>query len=161
MSRIPDSVSFAADVGARMYGLLKDSGQLGQQRAGSGSSKMGLVRRAQEFPSLVLSIGLSPAVTFYMAKAGDGLRELGKLIGCLGGKGEGCESWEKELSREEGKGYTGYLAILVAALSRLGVAPPSNDYRGMLEAVRGLDVRRQRLLMPYIIEVKKVLEALE
>ncbi|MGC9117277.1 MAG: hypothetical protein ACP5ID_06770 [Conexivisphaera sp.] len=160
MSRIPDSVSFAAQVGARINSLLGARGAAGGKEE---SFKMGLIRRAREFPGLALSLGLPSALTFYMSKAGEKLRDLDKLVKCLraeGSDGECEDMWRGELSREEGSGYLGYIAILVLALGKLGQEPKPLDYGGLMSVLRELDVRKQRLLMPYLIEVKKVLEAL-
>ncbi|MGC9113025.1 type III-B CRISPR module-associated protein Cmr5 [Acidilobus sp.] len=157
-----DFVSFAADVGTKLVAA-------GCQGGGDSKSKPGIVRRAVDFPSLMVGLGFQPAFTFYLSKI-ERFSAVSGIYSYLTGKAgldgrvkaELCE----ELERSEGAGYAGYVAIVLYALNKVGesvsVGGAEEDiYKSLLGiASKELTLAKERLLSEYLLEVKKVLEAM-
>ena len=135
-------------------------------------SGAGVARRAKDLPSMVSSAGLVPALTFYMSKADQGLYQ-GLYRYLRGGAGDAhgvCsaapEGLRKELGGKEGAGYAALLALAAVFLAETGYLDPEPvDYRSLAEALRGLAagtvraLAAERLLLEYLVEVKKLAEA--
>gem|GEM_PF-3214301 len=165
-----DPVGFAVDVGRRVHGALQKCDSSQRRGEGGEAKKLGLTRRAQEFPTLAAQLGLAPALTFYMSKAAEGKvsERFARVNTSYKYLSEGspvdvCD----ELSTEEGSGYAFYLAVLILLAGRvLGVevarGPGAVSVDGLLDLVKRFrsELWYQRALMPYLIEVKRVLEAL-
>ena len=105
------------------------------------------VRRAKDFPSLVAQEGLVPAMTFYYSKAE------GRALGLEAVKD--CEEFTSE-----GRGYSVYLGFLIEVLKRYGNLKCERPLDCILE-VRGNEVALTRLIMPVLVEMKKVAEIVE
>lgn len=135
-------------------------------------SGAGVARRAKDLPSMVSSAGLVPALTFYMSKADQEIYQ--RLYSYLRGRGGDvhgvCSAapgdLRKELGGKEGAGYAALLALAAAFLAETGYLDPEPvDYRSLAEALRGLAagtvraLAAERLLLEYLVEVKKLAEA--
>ncbi|ADL18421.1 hypothetical protein ASAC_0012 [Acidilobus saccharovorans 345-15] len=157
-----DFVGFAADVGTKLIAA-------GCQGGGSSNSKPGIVRRAVDFPSLMISLGFQPAFTFFLSKV-ERFSAVSAIYSYLTGKAKLDDGVKAaicdELRRSEGAGYAGYVAIILYALSRVGesVSVGGNEeeiYKSLLGiALKELALAKERLLSEYLLEVKKVLEAM-
>ena len=89
------------------------------EKSGVGNA-IALARRAKDYPQLMLQAGFVPATTYYLSKTDGSLYS--ELYKALRSKPTELhpkvkENLKKEAS-EEGKGYTIYLALLAAWLSR-------------------------------------------
>jgi len=166
----PDPVGFAVDVGRRVHDALQRCESSKRRGEGGEAKKLGLTRRAQEFPALAAQLGLAPALAFYMSKAAEG--EAPERFARVRASYEYLSKGSPvdfcgELSTEEGSGYAFYLAVLILLAERaLGAevarGPEAVSVDGLLDLVRRFrsELWYQRALMPYLIEVKRVLEAL-
>ncbi len=155
----------------------------------SGDTKAGLVRRATNFPTLMLSLGFKPAFTFYISKIENYQNLVGAYKFLSGGDGAGKEAICNELGRGEGAGYAGYVAILLSVLTKIGKKiqleeqskeeqskeeqskeeqskeeqskeEQSKVYSMLLSLVSDMNFKDERRVLPYLIEIKKVMEAL-
>ncbi|MFP3234260.1 MAG: type III-B CRISPR module-associated protein Cmr5 [Sulfolobaceae archaeon] len=98
------------------------------------------IRRAEDFPSLVVQEGLVPAMTFYYSKAG---------------KEVNIEKADCEELANEGKGYSVYLSLLIDVLrsfANLKCTSPLDCIR----EVRQNEIIITRKILPILVEVKKV-----
>lgn len=150
-----DPVSFAADIG-KAVASAKCSLAKG--------SNPGLVRRAKEFPSLMLSVGFGPAFTFFLAKVED-YNAVSEVFRYLSGGGANSQALCSEMEAREGAGYAGYVAILLLALREVGKSISVDGgslelYINLLDVAKQVSVKEARRLAPYLEEVKEVLEAL-
>ena len=150
-------VKFAADVAKKV--ISAGCGEI------KGSGKPGLVRRAIDFPSLMLTLGFQPAFTFYASKIdnyGNVYRVYKYLKGDLNDGSAICG----ELERSEGSGYAGYVAVLLLLLEKVGKdvkltsERPEEVFKVLLDLTTSVDFSTERLLLPYLEEVKKIMEAL-
>ena len=98
------------------------------------------IRRAEEFPSLLVQEGLVPAMTFYYSKA-EGVVDLEKAE---------CE----ELSNE-GKGYSAYLGFLIDVLGKF-CNVNCKDALDCIRSVRERELVITRKVLPVLVEMKKV-----
>ena len=142
-------------------------GEEGRQREYTGEA---IARRAKYLPSLILSAGLVPALTFYMSKTG-GKEAYRNAFRVLRGDVD-CDVLKKvgdDLGGGEGKGYAVVLAAVIDALSKLhpealgGEAP--QDLKVLAAKLKEmhenkLDITAEAVLQPYLVELKKVVEAL-
>ncbi|AAK41734.1 type III-B CRISPR module-associated protein Cmr5 [Saccharolobus solfataricus] len=149
-------VKFATEIGKRIVSA--------QCKIQSGPSKPGLLRRSADFPSLMLGIGFSPAFTFYISKIEDYNRFKDIYNYLSGGKGNPA-SICKELDKREGSGYAGYVAIILLVLNNIGKRirigdDPKDIYYSLLDVASSVGSKEERLILPYLNEIKKVLEAL-
>ena len=137
-------------------------------------------RRAKDLPGMVYTVGLVPAITFYMSKVGNS--KLYSMIYRLlvSGDEKQAEDVVKEAFREEGgrdnslceemsakeaAGYTTLLAMAAAVLAKAGVleSDPSS-LQGLASSLktlreRGSESYAARLLVEYLGEAKKLAEA--
>ena len=98
------------------------------------------IRRAEDFPSLVVQEGLVPAMTFYYSKAE---------------KEVNIENADCEELANEGKGYSVYLSLLIDVLrsfANLKCTSPLDCIR----EVRQNEIIITRKILPILVEVKKV-----
>jgi len=98
------------------------------------------IRRAEDFPSLVVQEGLVPAMTFYYSKAE---------------KEVNIENADCEELANEGKGYSVYLSLLIDVLrsfANLKCTLPLDCIR----EVRQNEIIITRKILPILVEVKKV-----
>jgi len=98
------------------------------------------IRRAEDFPSLVVQEGLVPAMTFYYSKAGKEIN---------------IEKADCEELANEGKGYSVYLSLLIDVLrsfANLKCTSPLDCIR----EVRQNEIIITRKILPILVEVKKV-----
>jgi len=151
-----DYVNFAADVGKKII--------LARCNKEKDSTKPGLVRRAVDFPTLMLSIGFSPAFTFYLSKIED-YDSLIKFYKYLLNEEQDTQPICKELERKEGAGYAGYVAILLLVLEKIGKPikideNSSSNYSLLINLSTLVDLKDEWRILPYLSELKKVLEAL-
>lgn len=101
------------------------------------------VRRAEDFPSLVMQEGLVPAMTFYYAKAEGKVRSL-EYVEC------------EEISNE-GKGYSLYLMFLVDALNKFGnIKCNDNNPLECIKEVRKNEIMITKKILPILVEIKKI-----
>jgi CRISPR type III-B/RAMP module-associated protein Cmr5 len=155
-------VKFASDIGIK---LIKCVDRTANQN--EGDKKAGLVRRAVDFPSLMLNAGFAPAFTFYISKV-ENYNNLISVFKYLDSDDQNsCEAIREELKKEEGAGYAGYVVILIEVLKKIGknVKSISNlkdeeIYSELLDIANKVDLKDERLIMPYLYELKKVMEAL-
>lgn len=99
------------------------------------------IRRAEDFPSLVMQEGLVPAMTFYYSKAG---KEQVTV------ENADC----KELT-EEGKGYKVYLSFIIDVLGKFAEVKCGSPLDCIRE-VRQKEVVITRKILPVLVEMKKV-----
>ncbi|ALL01406.1 CRISPR type III-B/RAMP module-associated protein Cmr5 [Pyrodictium delaneyi] len=130
-------------------------------------------RRAKDLPSMVYTVGLIPALTFYMSKIENSklYTDLYKLLRNrdkkLGEQLAGNPSSDlcQEIGGKEAAGYTTLLALAAAALSEAGVANTDlsslQNLAASLKSLReqGKEHYAARLLVEYLNEVKKLAEA--
>ena len=129
----------------------------------------GVVRRAKELPGLIASSGLVPALTFYMSKI-ESEEELEEALKLLEGKEADICKLKEALSNKEGAGYSIMLAAVIDALEKLAgvsfVKPITlTSLAGTLLSLRTgkdhmLELEAEYMISDYLIEAKKVLEAL-
>jgi CRISPR type III-B/RAMP module-associated protein Cmr5 len=149
-------VNFAASIGKR---IITANCQIEK-----GSGKPGLVRRAVDFPSLMLSLGFSPAFTFYISKI-EKYENVYKVYQTLKGNNADNSAICEELQKRESAGYSGYVGILLVTLEKIGknisVSPDANKlYSALIDLATKVDFKDERMILPYLNEIKKVLEAL-
>ena len=140
----------------------------GQGEGGSGQSKLGIVRRALDFPSLMLTLGFQPAFTFYLSKLSElkDFRAVYEVYKYL--KNDGSDVPNEvcgELRSAEGSGYAGYVAIVLHALGKAGKSVQVDQdlvtlFKNLLDLTVSVTLDDERVLLQYLEEVKKVLEAL-
>lgn len=140
----------------------------GQGKGNSGQSKLGIVRRAVDFPSLMLNLGFQPAFTFYLSKLSklEDFRAVYEVYKYL--KDDGSDVPNEvcgELSNAEGSGYAGYVAIVLHALEKAGKSVQVDQdwvalFKDLLDLTVSVTLDDERVLLQYLEEVKKVLEAL-
>jgi CRISPR type III-B/RAMP module-associated protein Cmr5 len=169
-------VKFASDIGIK---LIKCVDRTANQN--EGDKKAGLVRRAVDFPSLMLNAGFAPAFTFYISKV-ENYNNLISVFKYLDSDDQNsCEAIREELKKEEGAGYAGYVVILIEVLKKIGKIDKlervlkeigKNDKLEdkdkvlkeiifeLLDIANKVDLKDERLIMPYLYELKKVMEAL-
>jgi len=112
----------------------------------------------------MLSIGFSPAFTFYLSKIED-YDSLIKFYKYLLNEEEDTQPICKELERKEGAGYAGYVAILLLVLEKIGKPikideNSSSNYSLLINLSTLVDLKDEWRILPYLSELKKVLEAL-
>ncbi|AGJ62247.1 CRISPR-associated protein, Cmr5 [Saccharolobus islandicus] len=149
-------VNFAASIGKR---IITANCQIEKD-----SSKPGLVRRAVDFPSLMLSLGFSPAFTFYISKI-EKYENVYKVYQTLKGNNADNSVICEELQKKESAGYSGYVGILLVTLEKIGkdisVSPDVNKlYTALIDLATKVDFKDERIILPYLNEIKKVMEAL-
>jgi len=98
------------------------------------------MRRAEDFPSLVVQEGLVPAMTFYYSKAE-------KVTNV---ENASC----KELT-EEGRGYSVYLSFLIDVLKNFANLKCTSPLDSIRE-VRQDEIVITRKILPILVEMKKV-----
>ncbi len=133
----------------------------------------GIKRRAKDLPSLISTVGLVPALTFYMSKASENnyKRVLMYLNGKLPSDKELCDKdgLASEIGGGEGAGYSSLLALTLAALVRLGIISGGveqvESFNKVAKNLKSLHERSheemaaESLILDYLIEVKKLAEA--
>ncbi len=136
-----------------------------------GAGGRGFRRRARDLPSLALSAGLVPALTFYLSKVerGDLLSEALELLRGSRKPEEAAKKLGGELGDKEGAGYTIMLAaIAVAAEALAGVSLLAGGGDPRISLAQGLRKLRERageerrllrILQPYLTELKKLADA--
>jgi len=163
-----DYVKLASEIGRKVALLAHESKcHLKQEQQENDSRKAGIVRRAVDFPSLMLSIGFSSAFTFYLSKAGQDFSSIVSFFKYLT-TDEFSENVCGELEKKEGVGYAGYIAILLFIMKKTGksveiepdVKKAYSTLSALLDIADSLDYKYERKLLFYLHEVKKVLEAL-
>jgi CRISPR type III-B/RAMP module-associated protein Cmr5 len=98
------------------------------------------IRRAEDFPSLVVQEGLVPAMTFYYSKAE---------------KVTNVENADCKELTDEGKGYSVYLSFLTDVLknfANLNCTSPLD----CIKEVRQKEIEITRKILPILVEMKKV-----
>lgn len=132
-----DSVSLALSIGEELLELKEKCGSI-----------EGFVRRARDFPSLVLGSGLVPSLTFYLSKVDD--------YTIFSSKETICND-----IKDEGYGTLLYFVLKrVSEITGLNICL-SSDKKNVLEClkkVRENELKLQAQLMPFLIELKKVSE---
>jgi CRISPR type III-B/RAMP module-associated protein Cmr5 len=113
--------------------------------------------RARETPSFLYEVGLISGLSFIYAKTDDATkRTYAILLNCLKGDTKDL----KKLDSKEG-GYAAYLHLLLLEISRL--VPDKNldlrDPLSCIKALEGLDRPLVPLLIPYLLEIKRLAEA--
>mgnify|MGYP001626439274 FL=1 len=145
---------------------------------GKNNVKPGLVRRAIDFPSLMLNLGFIPAFTFYLSKAGEH-KNIYELYDYLKSENqnqvtnsnymENSNLLCKEMDISESCGYTGYVSILILLLEKIGKLslkdlsqhrPDETLAKLLNETEKNIGIREERIILAYLIELKKVMEAL-
>ncbi|ACR41492.1 CRISPR-associated protein Cmr5 [Saccharolobus islandicus] len=149
-------VNFAANIGKR---IISANCQIEKD-----SSKPGLVRRAIDFPSLMLSLGFSPAFTFYISKI-EKYENVYKVYQTLKGISNDNSVICEELQKKESAGYSGYVGILIMTLEKIGksisITSDTNKlYLELIDLATKVDFKDERMILPFLNEIKKVLEAL-
>ena len=131
-----DYIEFVVDYGRRLEGV--------KSRCKSIDA---FVRRAEDFPSLAAQEGLVAALTFYYSKAEgrdvrpEDVKDCGEVT-------------------SEGKGYSLYLNFLIEALRTFGGLKCGKPLDCILE-VRHNEFALTRLILPILIEMKKVASIIE
>ncbi|MCY0858876.1 MAG: type III-B CRISPR module-associated protein Cmr5 [Sulfolobaceae archaeon] len=157
---------FAAYIANRIIDGITECGGGVQEERGK---KPGLVRRAVDFPSLALSVGVGPAMTFFLSKSSEDVKKIKGVYGYLNGNSNDRKDLCDEMKKEEGSGYAGYIAILMLILKEIGRADVDEInkvdnvmelYKKVLNIATHIDFKDFRTMNPYILEVKKVLEGL-
>jgi len=149
-------VNFAASIGKKIIAA--------NCQIEKGSGKPGLVRRAVDFPSLMLSLGFSPAFTFYISKI-EKYENVYKVYRILKGDSNDNSAICEELQKRESAGYSGYVGILLVTLEKVGkntsISPDVNKlYSALIDLATKVDFKDERMILPYLNEIKKVMEAL-
>ncbi|MFP3233637.1 MAG: type III-B CRISPR module-associated protein Cmr5 [Sulfolobaceae archaeon] len=98
------------------------------------------IRRAEDFPSLVVQEGLVPAMTFYYSKAE-------KVIN--------IENADCEELTNEGKGYSVYLSFLIDVLRNFTNLKCTSQLDCIREVRQG-EIVVTRKILPILVEMKKV-----
>lgn len=110
--------------------------------------------RCRELPSLVEDVGLVPALSFCYAKAGKDIYE--HVKGALKNKGKVDDSNHRE------KGYGIYLYFVLKKLKEIKLIEEGH-VEDPIKAFRELSEGKQRvagrLLRPYIVQMKRLSEA--
>ncbi len=99
------------------------------------------VRRAEEFPSLVVQEGLVPSMTFYYSKAES--------------KVDSLDAVDCDEIKNEGKGYSVYLFFLTDVLKKF-CNINCNDSLECIREVRKNELIVTRKILPTLVEMKKV-----
>lgn len=164
-----DPLSLALEHGYRVREAVDEAKRLWPDKAKDLTGEA-VTRRAKDLASLMLSAGLVPTLTFYMAKVEDDNVYEAALKLLEGSRTNNVlEKIKDDLSGKEGAGYSIILAAVVKALESLypqalgGGSPRSlKDLATRLKDMheKRLDVKAESVLQPYLIELKKVLEAL-
>lgn len=105
------------------------------------SSIDAFIRRAEEFPSLVVQEGLVPTMTFYYSKAE--------------GKQVSIEKADCGELSGEGKGYSVYMDFLLDVLKKFAELKCENPL-DCIKEVRQKEILVSRKIIPILIEMKKV-----
>lgn len=181
-------MSYISRVEGRVVGRLvqlMESTRGQEERGGEGRHRMGITRRAEDFPLIISQYGLSSALTFFLSKVG---RDDSELLDYGVDYFRGAVSLDQELGKEkelvkdageEGKGYASYLALVLvwplgeamdgAGLDGVvkGLKPPGGRVRGaagiLLRNLQGIQERELLLeaaAMPGLLELKKITRAL-
>ncbi len=124
----------------------------------------GVRRRARELPSLMLQAGLVPTLTFFMSKAEE--NEFMEWFSYL--RNPQPTNRPSSDLKGEGGGYSVLLAMIFDAMEKLagvnvGSVSGFTDLLKILLGIgsgRGESLRISRILMPYLVEVKKLATAL-
>jgi len=117
--------------------------------------------RARSFPELMESSGLLPTCTYFYAEATEEVyREVCKLLDCEGINAPDVEELSK--IKEEVFGYAVFLHGILKFLELVNLI---KDHRHPVNAIKELNETNRLALarsfiLPYIIEVKKLSEAL-
>ncbi|MFP3165426.1 MAG: type III-B CRISPR module-associated protein Cmr5 [Acidianus sp.] len=98
------------------------------------------IRRAEDFPSLVVQEGLVPAMTFYYSKAE-------KVIN--------IENADCEELTNEGKGYSVYLSFIIDVLRNFTNLKCTSQLDCIREVRQG-EIVVTRKILPILVEMKKV-----
>jgi len=98
------------------------------------------IRRAEDFPSLVVQEGLVPAMTFYYSKA----EEVTSV-----------ENADCDELTNEGKGYSVYLSFLIDVLKSLANLKCTSPL-DCIKEVRQEEIVITRKILPILVEMKKV-----
>ena len=133
----------------------------------------GLRSRAREAPSLLLQAGLASLMTHLLSKSKEEeVREALQLLSDKSSEQEEGSASLGDLEPGEGKGYSTMLALIIDALRELD---PTSRFKGLAEkystrstllAVKDLldnpkeEARLSRVLVPYLVELKKLVEAI-
>lgn len=161
-----ETVSFAIEIGKKVLNLSSgpECSQYNKER--ESKEKVGIVRRAVDFPSLMYDIGFSSAFLFYLSKVEEksNIFSFYKYLE----SGEKNKSLCSELTKKEGSGYAGYIAILIYLLKRLNKTSDININAGnekdiiknILDLSQKVSPSEIKLVASYLIEVKRVMEAL-
>ncbi|MBB5254876.1 type III-B CRISPR module-associated protein Cmr5 [Sulfurisphaera ohwakuensis] len=149
-------VDFAINIGKR---IISANCQLEKDL-----SKPGLVRRAVDFPSLMLSLGFSSAYMFYISKV-EKYENVHKVYQVLKGVSNDTSVICEELQKKESAGYSGYIGILLLTLEKIGknviiTSDTSKLYYELIDIATKVDFKDERIMLLYLNEIKKVLEAL-
>lgn len=179
-------MSYISRVEGRVVGRLvqlMESTRGQEERGGEGRHRVGITRRAEDFPLIISQYGLSSALTFFLSKVG---RDDSGLLDYGVDYFRGAVSLDQELggklvkdAGEEGKGYASYLALVLvwplgeamagAGLDGVakGLKPPGGRVRGaagiLLRNLQGIQERELLLetaAMPGLLELKKIMRAL-
>jgi len=98
------------------------------------------IRRAEDFPSLVVQEGLVPAMTFYYSKAGNAVN---------------VENADCDELTNEGKGYSVYLGFLIDVLKSFANLKCTSPL-DCIKEVRQDEIVITRKILPILVEMKKV-----
>jgi len=98
------------------------------------------IRRAEDFPSLVVQEGLVPAMTFYYSKAEKEIN---------------IENADCEELTNEGKGYSVYLSFLIDVLRNFTNLKCTSQLDCIREVRQG-EIVVTRKILPILVEMKKV-----
>ena len=113
--------------------------------------------RAREFPSFLYEVGLISGLSFIYAKTDDASKKVYKIfLNHLEGRTENL----KELNSREG-GYAAYLYLLLLETGRL-VPDKELNLKEPLSCIKTLEELNRPLiplLMPYLLEIKRLAEA--
>lgn len=193
MAKSNDPVLYAVNIGKKVLYAVNICNQNQQIKAdkdnrnnqGKGNNneeKYGIVKRAVDFPSLMLSVGLNAAYTFYLSKISlssdiDKIVYLFKYFDDNTQNNNMDKNICEEFSKKEGAGYLSYISLLLKMLKDMQLininfvnkkdeTKEKNDtenenYKNiLLDIVEKLNLRTQRQLLPYVLEIKNVLEAI-
>ena len=119
--------------------------------------------RAREVPSFLYEVGLISGLSFIYAKTDDANKGIYRIfLNYLERKTEDLKKSEdlKELNSREG-GYAAYLYLLLLEASRLVPDRELNpkDPLSCIKTLEELDRPLIPLLMPYLLEIKRLAEA--
>jgi len=160
----------------------EQGGKLKEETEDKKSGVPALVRRAKDFPMLASELGLSSALIFYISKAENqdvlfnSYKVFYSLLISKSGELEGDVKGviNSALKTDEGAGYDVYAGLTFALIGTkldqgFGLKPPekgSSSEAFLVEALKilknteesGKGFELQRRLMPYLIEIKRVME---